>query len=79
MHGRKLDNLIEEARTIGNHKTPKAAVTVALTEYIGRRKRQESAKRRKQLRILEMVGEVEYFDDYNYKALRRKEAVEHSN
>jgi hypothetical protein len=35
-----LDNkLIDEARRIGRHKTKKEAVTAALQEYIGRRKR----------------------------------------
>jgi len=57
------DGLIDEARRIGNHKTKKAAVTEALREYI---------QRRKQLRILDLAGGVDYDPDYDYKALRRR-------
>lgn len=32
------DKLIEEALKLGNHKTKRAAVTAALSEYIQRRK-----------------------------------------
>ena len=35
------DNLINEAKRIGNHKTKKAVVTEALEEYIQRRKQME--------------------------------------
>ena len=59
------DGLIDEARRIGNHKTKKAAVTEALREYI---------QRRKQLRILDLAGRVDYDPDYDYKALRRRRA-----
>jgi Arc/MetJ family transcription regulator len=57
------DRLIDEARRIGRHKTKKAAVTEALREYI---------QRRKQLRILDLAGKVDYDPDYDYKALRRR-------
>ena len=57
------DELIEEARCIGKHKTKKAAVTAALREYV---------RRRKQRAILDLVGQIEYESDYDYKALRRK-------
>jgi Arc/MetJ family transcription regulator len=57
------DGLIDEARRIGHHKTKKAAVTEALREYI---------QRRKQLRILDLAGRVDYDPDYDYKALRRR-------
>jgi Arc/MetJ family transcription regulator len=57
------DGLIDEARRIGRHKTKKAAVTEALREYI---------QRRKQLRILDLAGRVDYDPDYDYKALRRR-------
>lgn len=56
------DKLIEEAKTLGKHKTKKEAVTAALEEYV---------KRRNQLRIFELFGKIEYYDDYDYKALRR--------
>lgn len=56
------DNLIEEARRAGHHKTKKDAVTAALAEYI---------KRRKQLRILDAFGQFEFDPAYDYKAGRR--------
>jgi Arc/MetJ family transcription regulator len=56
------DELIEEAVRVGGHKSKKAAVTAALMEYVRSRRRQ---------RILRWKGQVEYFDDYDYKALRR--------
>ncbi|MFS8064980.1 MAG: type II toxin-antitoxin system VapB family antitoxin [Byssovorax sp.] len=57
------DKLIEEARSIGGHKTKKEAVTVALQEYIARRK---------QLGILELFGTVDYDPEYDYKAERKR-------
>ena len=57
------DNLIEEARRAGGHKTKKDAVTAALAEYV---------KHRKQLRILDMFGAVEFDPGYDYKAERRR-------
>jgi len=45
------DKLIEEARRIGHHKTKKEAVTSALSEYIGHRKR---------LEILSAFGPVDF-------------------
>ena len=45
------DNLIEEARQIGRHRTKKEAVTAALKEYV---------QRRRQQRILELAGQIEY-------------------
>ena len=59
------DKLIQEAVRAGGHKTKKAAVTAALTEYVRARRRQ---------RILRWKGQVEYVDDYDYKALRRRRA-----
>lgn len=55
------DALIREAQEIGNHKTKKEAVTAALEEYI---------RRRKQLRIFDLMGKIEYDEDYDYKAAR---------
>jgi Arc/MetJ family transcription regulator len=57
------DALIREAQEIGNHKTKKEAVTAALEEYI---------QRRKQLRILDLFGTIEYDENYDYKAARRR-------
>lgn len=56
------DRLIDEARRIGNHATKKQAVTAALDEYI---------RWRKQLRILDHFGTVDFDPKYDYKKLRR--------
>jgi len=60
------DRLIEEAKRVGGHKTKKEAVTAALEEYV---------KRRKQLRILELFGTIDYDPDYDYKAARQRKRV----
>lgn len=57
------DELIEEARAVGNHKTKKAAVMAALQEYV---------RRRKQMRIFDLFGKIDYDPDYDYKAERRR-------
>jgi hypothetical protein len=57
------DNLIEQAKIIGGHKTKKAVVTEALEEYI---------QRRKQLQVLKLTGKIEYDENYDYKALRSR-------
>lgn len=57
------DRLIERARRIGGHRTKKDAVTAALEEYV---------QRRRQQRILELVGTIDYDPDYDYKASRRR-------
>ena len=55
------DNLIEEARRAGSHKTKREAVTAALAEYV---------KRRKQLRILEAFGSIDFAVDLGCAHLR---------
>jgi hypothetical protein len=55
--------LLDEAHRVGQHKTKKATVTEALEEYI---------RRRKQRRILELFGAVEYEDGYDYKEQRKR-------
>jgi Arc/MetJ family transcription regulator len=60
------DRLIEEARRIGHHRSKKEAVTAALDEYI---------RRRKQRNVLELFGTVDYHQDYDYKANRRRDRV----
>ena len=57
------DRLIEEARRVGGQRTKKAAVTEALEEYI---------QRRKQAKILELFGTVEFDPKYDYKKQRGK-------
>ncbi len=61
------DRLIEEARQIGHHGTKKEAVTAALDEYI---------RRRKQMKILDLFGTIEYQEDYDHKANRRRDRIE---
>ena len=55
------DNLIEEARVLGKHKTKKAVVTEALNEYI---------QRRKQTDILNIFNSISYDKEYDYKKQR---------
>ena len=57
------DQLIEEARRIGRHKTKKEAVTTALSEYIAQRKR---------LEILDSFGSLDFDPKYDYKAERKR-------
>jgi Arc/MetJ family transcription regulator len=59
------DSLIAEAVRVGNHRTKKEAVTAALREYIHAGKRRE---------ILEWVGKVDYYDDYEPKRLRDRKS-----
>jgi Arc/MetJ family transcription regulator len=61
------DNLIAEARRIGQHPTKKAAVTAALEEYI---------RRRKQMEILNLAGTIDYDPAYDYRKVRRLDRVE---
>ena len=56
------DNLIEEARKLGGHKSKKAAVTAALDEYVSRRKQKD---------IVRLFGTIEYDPAYNYKSERK--------
>jgi hypothetical protein len=60
------DRLIDEARLVGNHKTKKEAVTAALNEYIGYRK---------QLKILELAGTIDYDPAYDYKKMRQLDRI----
>jgi len=55
------DRLIDEAKTIGKHRTKKGVVTEALQEYI---------QRRKQLKILHIFNTIDYEKDYDYKKQR---------
>lgn len=57
------DHLLEEAQKIGGHRTKKATVTEALEEYI---------QHRKQAKILELFGTVEFDRAYDYKKQRRR-------
>lgn len=58
------DNLIEEARALGHHKTKKAAVAAALDEYI---------RRHKQAEVTKMFGTIDFDPARDYKAARKRE------
>jgi hypothetical protein len=60
------DNLIEEARRIGGHKTKRDAVEAALDEYI---------RHRRQLGILDLFGTVDFDPAYDHKANRRRDRI----
>lgn len=55
------DRVLNEALELGGHRTKKETVTEALLEYIARRK---------QRRIIELFGTIDYDADYDYKAER---------
>jgi Arc/MetJ family transcription regulator len=59
------DKLIEEARTLGKHKTKRAAVNAALEEYV---------RIRKQLTIREAYGKYDFDPNYDYKAERKRKS-----
>jgi hypothetical protein len=62
----KLDTgprLIDEARRIGKHKNKKDAVNEALKKYI---------QSRRQIRILELAGQIDFDPAYDYKRERRR-------
>jgi hypothetical protein len=61
------DRLIDEARKVGHHKTKKEAVTAALDEYI---------RWRKQLRILDHFGTIDFDPKYDYKKMRQLDRTE---
>ena len=56
------DQLLQEALTVGGHRTKRETVNEALREFIQRRQRLELAK---------LVGRVEYDPRYDYKKERR--------
>jgi len=70
------DTLIEKAIEAGQHKTAEEAVTTALEEYIRSHEAPgfpaKDAEARERMKILEWVGKVDYFDDYDHKELRRR-------
>lgn len=57
------DQLLAEALRVGGLRTKKATVTEALQEYI---------QRRKQARILELFGTIDYDPQYDYKKQRSR-------
>jgi hypothetical protein len=57
------DSLVEEAVKVGNHRTKEEAVTAALQAY---------AQAQKRLEILDWVGKVDSYEDYESKRLRER-------
>ncbi|MEN9309206.1 MAG: hypothetical protein RL173_3138 [Fibrobacterota bacterium] len=57
------DSLLNEALEIGHLKTKKETVTLALKEFIAKRK---------QFKLLELAGSIEYDEDYDYKSMRNR-------
>ena len=57
------DALLEQALTIGGHRTKRATVNEALREFIQRRER---------LGLIKLFGKVEYHPKYDYKKERRR-------
>jgi len=55
--------LMDEALRIGGRRTKKETVTEALREYI---------RRRKQLKVIELFGKVDFDPTYDYKKQRRR-------
>ena len=56
--------LLERALEVSGENTKKAAVTVALKEFIARRE---------QKRLLELFGNLDWDSDYDYKAERARQ------
>lgn len=57
------DKLLKEAKRLGGHQTKRAAVNEALAEYV---------TRRKQKKILNLFGTLEWDPQYNYKSARKR-------
>jgi Arc/MetJ family transcription regulator len=57
------EQLLNEALRVGGHRTKKDTVTEALQEYI---------QRRKQARILDLFGKIDFDPRYDYKRQRRR-------
>ena len=57
------DKLIMQALKIGHHKTKREAVTEALKEYIAHKK---------QLKIINLFGHIDFDTDYDYKKARNR-------
>ena len=57
------DGLVAKAKRLGQHKSKKDAVNTALREYI---------QRIQQLQIVDLFGEVEIDESYDYKKGRNR-------
>lgn len=59
-----VEKLIQEALELGGCSTKRAVIEEALREYV---------QRRKQLKVIELFGKIEYDDDYDYKQQRQQQ------
>jgi len=57
------DKLVQEVKRLGGHTTKRAAVNEALQEYV---------TRRKQKKILEIFGTLDWDPTYDYKKARKR-------
>jgi hypothetical protein len=57
------DRLVSEAKRLGGHGSKRAAVNEALAEYVARRR---------QRRVLDLFGKLEWDAEYDYKAERKR-------
>jgi hypothetical protein len=57
------DELLTEAQQVGGHRTKKDTVNEALREYI---------QRRRQVKMVDVFGTIEFDSSYNYKKQRRR-------
>jgi hypothetical protein len=57
------DQLIDEAVTLGKHRSKKEAVTQALNEYVCHLRQEK---------ILDLFGKVDFDPDYDYKKQRAR-------
>lgn len=57
------DDLLTEAQKVGGHRTKKDTVNEALREYI---------QRRRQAKITDLFGTIEFDSTYDYKKQRRR-------
>lgn len=57
------DNLLTEAQKVGGHRTKKDTVNEALREYI---------QRRRQAKVAELFGTIDFEPSYDYKKQRRR-------
>jgi len=57
------DELLAEAQEVGGFRTKKDTVNEALREYI---------QRRKQAKVIELFGKIDFDPSYDYKKQRRR-------
>jgi len=55
------DELLNEAMRVGGFKTKKETVTVALQDFL---------QRKRSLEIIDLFGEIDFDDEYDYKSMR---------